>query len=881
MKEDRQILLGSSTWRVTHSLPDEINPVTETVAMISRGIEYGPEWIDATVPGDVQTDALEAGIIANPVHGLDSRLAEWTYQRDWTYYRTFELKQPPQATDRIVLCFDGVDYACQVFLNGQWLGDHEGAWSGFEFDITDIVVFDKPNTLVVVVQHAPDEQCQWGRTSRVKTLKARYAYGWDWCTRLMPLGIWKQVRLVTRGIAYVRDLTAKIELDSDLRSASVHGQLEVTAQIELPVDVVWVLSLDGHQVAGLSSSVDLPRGEHSLQAQLAVTDPKLWYPNGYGAQPVYELSCLLRNRSGQLLDQLSVPLGLRKIEWYYNDGAPASALPYCLKVNGRRVFLKGWNWTPLDQLYGRTAFDRYERRLSLAKRAHCNLIRVWGGGIAERQVFYDCCDALGIMVWQDLFLCSGNVDNHPPLDDAFACLLDKEVQSVVLKLRNHPCLVVWCGGSELSVRGDIVDEHDHAVRAELVGRQGYGADVRRSSSRPLSADHPVLKRLGETVRQLDPERHWLPTSASGPTENASLERVGQMHDVHGPWEHLGPQEHYLFYNSVDMMLHSEFGCDGASSVRAIKHFVPRNRLWPLDASNPVAWHHGRMWTSTNRVRTQTFFGEIDDLQTYVRASQHVQAEGLQYAIESHRRQKWRRSGAIAWHFAEPWPNVCDTCSVDYYDQTKPAYYAYARAMRPIHVSAKYESTIWNEKNRFVAELWGHNSTETSVSGTVSVGLWSLAGTCVYQTEKPVRIRREAAEKLCDVSAARELLPQPTFLLHAVLADRSGREISQHCSLHSTVAGAPLAHLRSLPEGMIDVTVRESGFDVRNTGESVIVGFWLESSVNEKFFLDDNWLCLFPSEIRRFTVTGCWHKIDASAWNLSEVAIRSRRRRRAD
>ncbi|NLX05808.1 MAG: hypothetical protein GXY33_11765 [Phycisphaerae bacterium] len=869
--EWKEICLSGSDWRVTHCLPSEYNPASG-INVGALGELQTPEWIPAVVPGDVQSDAIDAGLIPDPNYGLNSRACEWTYQRDWVYVRTFSVEKPADPMERVILRFDGVDYACHVSLNGQWLGYHESAWTPFEFDITDRVKFGGRNMLVVTVQHAPDEQCQWGRTSLVRTLKARFAYGWDWCTRLVPLGIWKDVWLVFRGAAHVADVFARPVVDPAGPTASV--EVEVTVWAERPVDARarLELSLDGGKVVSHDLDASLQAGKNGLKARLEVPDPQLWWPNGFGEQPVYRLACTLLDAKGGRLDETAVPVGLRKLEWVRNDGAPDDALPYCAKVNGVRVFLKGWNWAPIRQLYGRRHLEAYRRRLELAREAHCVLLRVWGGGLVERPEFYDLCDQFGILVWQETFMSSCCIDNHPSTDPRYIQLLKNEAEQVIPQCRNHPSLAIWCGGNELCVRGDVVDRQGNVLRPEVAGWEGYKTNVGGLPWLPLTSEHPTLAAIKECVNRLDPDRHWLPASGSGPWENASFDYVGEMHDVHGGWMNMGPVEHYRFFNTVDMMLHAEYGCDGSASVRAIEAFVPESHRWPMDKTNTVAWHHGRMWTASNTWRAEELFGKVDDLATYVRASQYGQAEGLRYAMESHRRRKWRCSGAMPWHFAEPWPNVCDTCSVDYYLQPKPAYFALARANRPVHVSAKYETIAWGGRAEFAAEIWGHNALPKAFEGTVTTKVLSAAGDVVFENTKPVAIKPESPAHWDSVVVPAAKLPQGVFMLYSVLTDGSGVEVSHHWSAHSTGEKYPLAPMRELAAAEVKVEASPERITLANTGKVVAFGVWLEVPLDEYVLLSDNWLCLVPGETRRIAVRGQWSRMTLSGWNVAETVV---------
>ena len=217
--------LSGNDWLVSHFLPGEVSAASDLISRISNGELYGAEFIPATVPGDVQSDAIDAGIIEDIHYGFNARKAEWTYQRDWVYVKRFTLLAHGKGPIR--LSFDGVDYAAEVYLDGKWIGDHEIASLPFSFDITDLVSGGRESCLLVIVKCAPDAECQWGYTSKVENLKPRFAYGWDWCTRLVPLGIWKDVRIEYEDAIVIDDVCVLTDVDYKTRSARIYADVTI------------------------------------------------------------------------------------------------------------------------------------------------------------------------------------------------------------------------------------------------------------------------------------------------------------------------------------------------------------------------------------------------------------------------------------------------------------------------------------------------------------------------------------------------------------------------------------------------------------------------------------------------------------------------------
>jgi beta-mannosidase len=365
---------------------------------------------------------------------------------------------------------------------------------------------------------------------------------------------------------------------------------------------------------------------------LQVEEPELWWPNGMGEQRLY--------RAGDL------SIGFRTVEL---DG-------YSLVVNGARVPIKGWNWVPIDALYGVPREDKLAHLLGLAARAHVNLLRVWGGGLIETPAFYELCDRLGLLVWQEFSQSSSGIESVPSAEPEFVSLLADDARAIVPRLRHHPSLALWCGGNEL-------DGDDST---------------------------PALAGLRDVVQELDPGRAWLPTSPLGDE------------DVHGPWEHQGLAGHNEHYETRSSRLHSEFGVEGMTNRRALESLIDEEHRWPADRTNPVYEHLGAWWNNTPLVQ-KIFGGRIADLETLRRASQWLQFEGLRYAVEATLR---RGAGTIPWQLNEPYPNAWCTAAVDHHGDPKPAYYGVARAYRDGHRSARFATSAWAGHDVARAEVTG-------------------------------------------------------------------------------------------------------------------------------------------------------------------------------
>jgi beta-mannosidase len=535
-----------------------------------------PGFIPARVPGSVVDDLMRAGDVPDIYFERNSRLAEWAAERTWVYRTRVHGAQ--------TLEFEGVDYACEVFVDGEEVARHAGLFTPFSVDVPA-----GEHLLAVAVLQAPPSEAQVGVSSRVLVHKPRMSYGWDFCPRLVHQGIWRAVGAPRSNPRVTFDgAVGRVELDGELL--------------------------------------------------LEVEQPELWWPNGSGEQRLYDAG--------------DWQVGFRTIELVANDGAPEDALPYTLVVNGERTFMRGWNWVPIDVNYGVPRPEKLERLLRLAARANVNVLRVWGGGVIESEEFYGWCDRLGILVWQEFSQSSSGFESTPSDDPAFVCALAEDARQIVPSRAHHPSLFAWCGGNELAwPDGEPIDERSPAIAA-----------------------------LGDVVRELDPERVWLPTSPTGPKGTW---------DMHGPWEHQGLRAHYAHYDSRANLVHSEFGVEGMANDLSM--IAPEHR-WPADKSNPVYEHLGAWWNNAPLVQ-DAFGGRIEDVETMQRASQWLQYEGLRYAVEATLRRAWHASGVLPWQFNESFPNAWCTSAIDWWGNPKPAYFGVARAYRAAP-SAQFATCAW-------------------------------------------------------------------------------------------------------------------------------------------------------------------------------------------
>ncbi len=658
-------------------------------------------WIPATVPGNIQAD-LEAAQLLKPLwYGAgDPRLAN-VARKDWWYRRDFDLPAH-LANRRLKLVFDGVDYACDIWLNGTHLGANAGMFKRFAFDVAGIAKPGERNRLAVRIERMPAELArilqasdgamsgggenypkEWGpdffvvgineTRQLLKDLKSPTNYGWDWGVNVYTLGIWQDLRLEASGDARIDWLQARTELRADQKRAIVTVALEIDSQRALNAHAE--IRIDG-QGQSLTKSVraSLAQGENRVESALEIDDPALWWPLGHGGQPLYRLEArLLDGETGERLHEKSARIGLRDIRWRQVEGAPEDFInPYQLVVNGRPVRMIGSNLLPPDLLFGRMD-ERGPRLIRQAAAAGMNTLRVWGGGVFPSEKMLDLADELGIMLSQEFPMSSC----RPETDAVFLANLETTISQLVKRYRNHACIIEWTGGNEM---------------------WWYQGD-----------DHAALQLLERIVAEED-DRLF---RATCPIQGAR----------HSPW-HYDPETHYAHYDDDNLldtgwrrgeqkvMRYGEFGCHSLAHLEVWQREIPPAHQWPAyDEDDPILIRKNvvqAVFTKEHwlmKTILESLFGRVDSLESLVKAGQYLGAHGLRYAVDALRRRGGGIGGITTWVFNEPWPNGGGPYLVDYDGRPLMIYDFQKQALASISLSLKHDSNLYDPAAGLDVELW--------------------------------------------------------------------------------------------------------------------------------------------------------------------------------
>jgi beta-mannosidase len=608
--------------------------------------------IPAKVPGSVQKALLDAGLIPDWNVGLNSRQCEWVENRDWMFETELPADWVSDPGRKMLKC-EGLDYQGGVLVNGHQVGKFRGSLTPHAFDLTRHLAAGA-NRLTLVFTEIPRYLGQIGCTSRMRDWKPRFNYVWDWVPRIVQIGIWDAVRLEVQQ----DDVIDGLSLHTDYDHRAGRGSLSVRATLAVEQAEQVEIAVEGRD--GEVRRQVLPAApDFSCRVdELAV---KPWHPNGNGEQALYRVRLRLLGKDGSVADEETRTVGFRRIAWKPCAGAPADAEPWLCEINGVDTFLQGVNWVPPQAVFADVTAEDYRVRLQLYRDLGCNVLRVWGGSMLEKEVFYDLCDQLGILVWQEFPLSSSGLENRPP-DTAPAIRELKDIAaSYIARRQHHASLLLWSGGNEL---------------------EGYFKGKKTAYYlKPADYTHPTIAALQQVVRELDPTRRFIPTSPSGPRFWATAEDFGKglHHDVHGPWKWDGALDGWFqYWDGDDALFRSETGMPGASPADLIRQYGGDMAL-PADSSNPFWMHTNGWWLQWSDYLASG--GDPSDLDRYVAWSQARQAEALSYAARACKKRFPRCGGFIMWMGHDCYPCPVNTAIVDFLGRPKPAAKAIGEVFR--------------------------------------------------------------------------------------------------------------------------------------------------------------------------------------------------------
>ncbi len=669
------------------------------------------EQIPAEVPGCIHTDLLAAGKIADPFYRDQEQAAFWVAEKDWIYRRTFELSADFLAHERVLLRCAGLDTLATIAVNGRFLTNTDNMFRTYEFDIKSILETGQNEISLVFaspVHAAKAHEAKrflpyWNNGEKIAPAnwlrKAQCHFGWDWGPMLPTCGIWRDIELLALDAARITDFEV---LQEHTAADTVNLTARVTIEAAQPAawSAICKLALADEEIAVVEAQVV---GETAV-AHITITDPQLWWPNGLGAQPLYTLEVTLFDASGNPIDRQQKRIGLRTLR--LDRQADEWGESFQFVVNGLPFFAKGANWIPADSFLNRVTGADYAGLLQAAADANMNMLRVWGGGIYEADIFYDLCDELGLCVWQDfMFACA----TYPAFDTAWMENVRQEAVDNIRRLRHHACLALWCGNNE--------------IEQGLVSTQW-------SDSTMSWEDYGLLfeKLLPEIVSQLDPQTDYWVGSPHSPQGNRNFFNNPDCGDAH-IWEVWHAKQPFEYYRTCQHRFVSEFGFQSfPEPVTVYGYTQPEER----NITSYVMEHHQRSGIGNQTIihYMLDWFRLPSNFEMTLWLSQIVQGMAMKFAIEHWRRNAPRSMGALYWQLNDCWP-AASWSSLDYFGRWKALHYMARRFFAPILVSGVED--LENE----TAVLYAANDLPQAQSGNLSWRLTTVAGEQIAAGMLPV------------------------------------------------------------------------------------------------------------------------------------------------
>ena len=626
------------------------------------------DWLPATVPGGVHTDLLALGKIPDPFVADNELKVIWVAETDWEYRRTFTVEAALLDEPNVFLSCDGLDTIADVYLNENYLGHAENMFRSWEWDVKDLlkkgeneirIVFGSPLRFIAGKQAQLPLQGGGDIPGAPHLRKAPCHFGWDWGPKLPPIGIWKDLRLVSFS-SRLENVHLRQSLEDNLAtvtaevSASGSDTAEITASLT-------VTGPGGEKFKSKENLFSLGDGDHFANLSIEIPEPQLWWPHGYGAQPLYEVEVTLKDGK-TVLDQKSYKIGLRTIELCQDPDQWGKEFTFY--VNGVRLFAKGADWIPTDSLPTRITESMLEGLLKSAVDANMNMLRVWGGGYYPEDIFYDLCDRYGLLVWQDFMFACGIY----PADADFFENFQIEAVENIRRLRHHAALALWCGNNEME-QGWCDwgwNKPEDPVNQRL--KDGY--------------DRMFHHLLPELLEFEDPDHPYWPSSASAntPFNGANNQVQGDCHY----WDVWHGRKPFTAYRTQFPRFMSEFGFQALPPLKTIATYAEPAE-WNM--TSYIMEHHQRSGSGNGLMIAQMTdtFRIPKDFDALVYLSLLLQAEGIRYGVEHWRRNRNRVSGTLIWQLNDCWP-VASWASLDYFGRWKALHYAAKRFYAPLLLS---------------------------------------------------------------------------------------------------------------------------------------------------------------------------------------------------
>lgn len=791
------------------------------------------EWMPAKVCGTVHQDLIDNGKLINPFFGMNEEKVQWVEKEDWKYRTTFTVTEAQLGHSAALLCFEGLDTYADIYLNGALLKRTDNMFVGYDLQVKDFL--RKGDNHLTVYFHSPIKQAlpQWETDGfpypadndhskqrvSIYTRKAPYSYGWDWGIRLATSGIWRPVTLTFYDAAHIEDLyVEQLAVNNTVAKLNHHLEISRPEPTAESAEVTLTYTFLNEVKHTESRNITLQPGTNRITIPMEISNPKLWMPNGWGEASLYKVDATVKI-DGVAVASESKRIGLREVKVVMENDKDGKS--FYFMVNGKPLFAKGSNYIPSDALLPNVSRERYLRLMQDVKDANHNLIRVWGGGIYEDDMFYEAADSMGILVWQDfIFACTTY-----PSDPAFLGRVREEATYNIRRLRNHASLAMWCGNNEIY----------EGMRYWGWSKKYENPEIWKEMQRGY--DKIFHQLLPEMVSRYDAGRFYMHSS---PYEaNWGRPESWKIADSHnwGIWYGQKP------FESLDTEIPrfmSEYGFQAFPEMKTIATFAtPEDYALESDVMN--AHQKATIGNALIKKTMALYYNEPKDFEELVYKGLVLQGMGIRRGIEAHRRNRPFCMGTLYWQLNDSWP-VVSWSGIDYYGNWKALHYQTRRAYAPILLNAIKEGnqlSIYVMSDKLEAYPGATLQLQLSDFNGKTLKKWKVGNDVPANTS--IRFHQEDYATLATD-------PTRTFLL-MTLKSKDGKVLSKEIFYfkYPKDQNLPQANIRykiKQEDGRCEVTLQS-----KQLARDVFIEIPYQGA---RF--TDNFFDLLPGETRKITIT---------------------------
>ncbi len=759
-------------------------------------------WQEATVPGNVYSDLIQNNMIPNPFVAQNELKVQWVAENEWEYKTQFKIDDSTFQRKHIALNFEGLDTYASVFLNDSLILETNNAFRSYEIDIKPFV--KQNNKLHVVFKKASyfeDEAAdklnyQLPEGQRIYTRKPQFHYGWDWAPTLKTSGIWKPITLSTWDNLKIDDVfIVQNSLDDQLANLTAQIEFKTTYSDELTFEIL----VNDDVVSKTKVLVDSLKTHHDITFD--IENPKRWWPHNLGDPYLYDISVRIK-KGWSILDYKNISKGLRTIELITEKDSIGES--FYFNVNDIPIYIKGANYVPQNSLQNQVTDSDYHRLLTDVVEANMNMVRVWGGGLYENDIFYALCDEKGIMVWQDFMFASAMY----PGDKAFLDTVEQEAIDNVKRLRNHASIALWCGNNE-----------------NVEGWEDWNWKDGKSKAQQAEIWNNYIKLfkniLPDAVRELTDGTSYWETSPKFGRGNPNYNIEGDTHDWF-VWHEAYPFEH--FENNVPRFM-SEFGFQSYPTYETVK-YASENDSIAMDSLTFMAHQKHERGNELIMDYMKRDFPIPTNFEDYIYMSQALQAYGITKGIEAHRRAKPYNMGSLYWQLNDCWP-AASWSSIDFLGNWKGLHFQAKKAFKNVLVS----SVITND----TLKTYVINDEMKPQRGSFSVRLMDFKG--------------EELWSMCDTTSVGSLSTELKYVLDLKKEKFNANDVVLETSFNNNTSYFYFSRPKDLaliPANIEQtITKTDSGFTIELASETLQKNVFLFTDSKGRF--SDNYFDMMPNE----------------------------------